>query len=293
MTDTPPSLSDLRREIDGIDDAIHDLIMRRAQIADRVRKAKGLEGGGAVFLRPGREAAVLRRLVERHGGPFPRRTLVRLWREIFAVIVSMQGRFSVAVWVPESGDGYLELARDQYGSHTPATLHQSLGQVTQEVMEGRATVGVLPLPTAEDPLAWWPQLMSEMAGTPRIVSRLPFAGTRSGKESLSIARLDPEPSGGEDRALLALESGAHLSRAGLLDALRDSGFDPVGVMDVRPQGPDVRLTLVEVMGFVPAGDTRLGGLGHGGHGPISRVVVLGCYAQPFSSESMDGTPPGG
>ncbi|MCF8483193.1 MAG: chorismate mutase [Rhodospirillum sp.] len=292
MTDKIPSLSDLRREIDGIDDAIHDLIMRRAQIAERVRAAKGEEGGSDVFLRPGREAAVLHRLVDRHGGPFPKRTLVRLWREIFAAIVSMQGKFSLAVWVPEIGEGYQELARDQYGSHTPATLHQSLGQVTQEVLEGRATVGVLPLPTAEDALAWWPQLMSDMAGTPRVVSRLPVAGSRSGKEALSIARMDPESSGGKDRALLALESGANLSRAGSLDALRDSGFDPVGVMDVRSQGPDVRLTLVEVKGFVPPNDTRLASLGHGGHGPINRAVVVGCYAQPFSSESMDGGPVG-
>jgi chorismate mutase-like protein len=290
MTDTTPSLSDLRREIDAIDDALHDLIMRRAEIAAKVRAAKGNEGGGDVFLRPGREAAVLRRLVDRHRGSFPRRTLVRLWREIFAVIVSMQGRFSLAVWMPENGANLLELARDHYGSHTPATVHQSQGQVTQEVMEGRATVGVLPLPAAEDALAWWTQLLSDVPGTPRVVSRLPFAGARGGLEALSIARLDPEPSGGADRALLALETGADLSRAGLLDALRDSGFEPVGVMDVRAQGPDVRLTLVEVLGFVGPTDTRLGGLGLGGHGPITRVVVLGGYAEPFGTETMDAPP---
>ncbi|MHB1060127.1 MAG: chorismate mutase, partial [Rhodanobacter sp.] len=84
--DTP--IADLRREIDEIDTALHDLVMRRAEVAARIGAAKN--GGGArdnalqdralqdqagvaeadarsadggSFIRPGREAAILRRLV--------------------------------------------------------------------------------------------------------------------------------------------------------------------------------------------------------------------------------------
>ncbi|WP_157879135.1 chorismate mutase [Pararhodospirillum photometricum] len=179
MTDPSSSLDPLRAEIDAIDDAIHDQIMRRAQLADQIRIAKMAEGS-AVYLRPGREAAVLRRLVARHSGPFPRRVLIRLWREIFSVVVSMQGRITMAVWMPERGAGYLELARNQYGSFTSATVHQSVGQVVQEVGEGRATVGVVPLPRHEDPVAWWPALMSSLPGTPRVHSSAsPVTGGRA------------------------------------------------------------------------------------------------------------------
>src|SRR3546814_7390778 len=69
MSDNTPSLDDLRRQIDYIDDAIHDLLMRRPDLGRQIGRATGQ---GGVFIRPGREARVLRRLVARHTGPFPK-----------------------------------------------------------------------------------------------------------------------------------------------------------------------------------------------------------------------------
>jgi chorismate mutase-like protein len=74
-----PSLADLRREIDRIDDALHDLIMRRAELTAGVAASKP---GGSGTVRPAREAAILRRLVARHKGSFPRAIVARIWREI-------------------------------------------------------------------------------------------------------------------------------------------------------------------------------------------------------------------
>ncbi|MBK1665537.1 chorismate mutase [Rhodospirillum rubrum] len=286
MPEETPSLDALRAEIDRIDDEIHDLIVHRATIAAKVRAAKTGGGGGDIFLRPGRETIVLRRLLARHAGAFPRRVLVRLWRELFSAIVSMQGRFSLAVWMPERGAGYIELARNQYGSFTPLSVHQSVGQVVREVAEGRATVGVLPLPRAEDATAWWLHLTSDLPGTPRVVARLPVVET-GGLEALAIACLDPEPSGGADRALLCIESGPDASRAAVLDGLREAGFDPVGLMDVRTLDSGPRLSLVEVAGFVAPGDERLA---LATSGPISRLVVIGVHAEPFSARDLDGAP---
>ena len=81
MTESP--LDQLRREIDAIDDDLHRLIIRRSEVVGRIALAKASNGGGGtVALRPGREAVVLRRLLERHTGPFPAAALVRLWREL-------------------------------------------------------------------------------------------------------------------------------------------------------------------------------------------------------------------
>ena len=65
----PPKspLDDLRREIDHIDDTIHDLLMRRAAVVERVGIVKGQmeaaegQANGApaqapIYLRPAREA---------------------------------------------------------------------------------------------------------------------------------------------------------------------------------------------------------------------------------------------
>ncbi|MFM7416430.1 MAG: chorismate mutase, partial [Alphaproteobacteria bacterium] len=62
-----PALQALRAEIDALDDAMHDLLMRRAGVVARMAASRAKVGAGSP-LRPGREAAVLRRLLARHSG---------------------------------------------------------------------------------------------------------------------------------------------------------------------------------------------------------------------------------
>ena len=54
------SLAALRAEIDRMDDALHDLLMRRAEV---VAQVGALHAKGRVPLRPGREASIVRRLL--------------------------------------------------------------------------------------------------------------------------------------------------------------------------------------------------------------------------------------
>ena len=79
MGEASGSLDDLRRQIDEIDRMLHDLLIRRSEVVERIGALKGSErSNGVVYLRPGREAVVLRRLIERHRGPLPKATLVRI-----------------------------------------------------------------------------------------------------------------------------------------------------------------------------------------------------------------------
>lgn len=79
------SLDDIRREIDGIDDAIFDLLIRRFEAMARVRAKKSGDGSIATSpFRPAREAAMLRRLLTRNGRRLPPELLVRLWRVILS-----------------------------------------------------------------------------------------------------------------------------------------------------------------------------------------------------------------
>ncbi|MBM3488778.1 MAG: chorismate mutase, partial [Alphaproteobacteria bacterium] len=157
MTDPTTSLADLRRRIDAIDDAIHDLLMERAALVDGVRRAKDT-ADDTPFFRPAREAAILRRLVARHGGPFPKTALVRIWREITAAMVGLQGPFSIAVAVPGEDPGYRDLARDHFGVVAPLAAQRSVRGVIQAVAEGSATVGVVPLPQDGEAEPWWQAL---------------------------------------------------------------------------------------------------------------------------------------
>src|SRR5690349_23776132 len=160
-----PDLETLRRRIDEIDDRLQDLLIERVSIVARVADSKQRSGGVAPH-QPAREAEILRRLVARNNGAMQAASLVRIWRELPAATTRMQGPVSVAVYVPPAGPGFWDIARDHYGSHTPLLTFGSTLQVIRAVAEGRATVGVLPMPQEEETDPWWRHLLSGREATP-------------------------------------------------------------------------------------------------------------------------------
>ncbi|HEY5217260.1 MAG TPA: chorismate mutase, partial [Pseudolabrys sp.] len=88
-----PALGDLRKEIDRIDEAMHQLLMERAEIIDRLIAVKRSQETGSAF-RPAREAEMMRRLVKRHKGILPLDTVESIWRVIISTFTYVQAPFS-------------------------------------------------------------------------------------------------------------------------------------------------------------------------------------------------------
>ncbi|MGE0151091.1 MAG: chorismate mutase [Reyranellaceae bacterium] len=282
----PTELDKLRRQIDEIDIALHDLVQQRTAIVERVGRAKG--AGKALALRPGREALVLRRLLDRHTGTFPRGALVRLWREMIAAVTGLQGPFVVTVCVPEEQRGFWDIARDHFGVQVPMRRHTTAARVLSDIAEDAAAVGLLPLPFEGDPQPWWPGLASNEKTTPQIVARAPFFRTDNprteGLSALVVARLTPEASGapdsGLDRSLLVLESPADVSRSRIsaaLAAVKLPGFTSAIRQEAAGGGT---LYLIELPVFMIAGDPRLAALEQALATPGVRLKPLGAYAVP-------------
>ena len=285
MPDNQDALSDLRRQIDEIDARLHDLLMQRTEIVQGIGAAKGAAGN---HMRPGREAAVLRRLIARHHGPLPKALIVRIWREIFAAVTPLQGPLAVAVYAPEGTFGYRNLARDHYGWRTPITAYRSAAQVLEAVAQSRATVGVLPIPRGDETDPWWRSLARSGETVPRIITRLPFAVVEPPRadspEALAVS-LDPAEPTGEDRAFLLIETGGVVSRSHLREILAAASFEVLDIQ-VSEENGEHYLQLVEVAGFVTAGDERLEALLAMGEGTIMQVWAAGGYAVPLSLETM-------
>ena len=285
MPSDQDSLADLRRQIDDIDVAIHDLLMKRTEVAQRIGAVKGED---SVYMRPGREAIVLRRLIARHKGALPDALIVRIWREIFAAVTALQGPLAVAVYAPEGSFGYRNLARDHYGWRTPITAYRSAAQVLEAVSDGRATVGVLPVPVEDGVDLWWRNLARDGGAVPRIVARLPFALVEPpGADSpvalaISVAGIEET---GEDRAYLVIETGDLVSRGHLKQLLGEAGLDALDIQSCEEEG-ERSLNLVEVEGFVPEDDARLARLMELGEGTLSHVWAVGGFALPLSLEEM-------
>jgi chorismate mutase len=126
-------------------DAVHGLLMRRARGVEQVAKS-----GKRSAYRPGREASIVRRLLQRHTGALPPQTLVRLWRELLAGTTAMQGPFAIAVFDPDGGTGFTQAAREHFGALTPLRAYGSPAQAIAE-SPGSAAVAVLPMPSEPIP----------------------------------------------------------------------------------------------------------------------------------------------
>ncbi len=284
----PPSLDDLRAELDRLDDGIHDLLMRRAAVVGQVA---GLRQTGKIPFRPGREAAIIRRLLRRHAGPLAPRLLVRLWRELFAATTAMQSPYVITVCETGPGNLFVQAAREHFGALTPLRAHRSPAQAIAEVSSGQAIAAVLPMPAEEDVVAtaWWTALLHRDSPRIHVVARLPFWAPRSeggpNAQALVVAAAAPDPSGtaedaAGDRSLIGLELPLDMSRARLSAALLAAGLEPGATILRRDPGAAVAHALVEVEGYLTDADPRLIDL----PGLLRPPVVLGAYAVPIDGD---------
>jgi chorismate mutase/prephenate dehydratase len=286
LTQPTDTLAGLRAELDQIDDALHDLLMQRASVVERLT---AVAAKGRVALRPGREATIIQRLLARHHGDLPRRVLPRIWRELFAATTAMQGPYVIAVAdSPTAGEthegGHEALAREHFGASTDLRIHSSPTHAIGDVSSGAAIAAVLPMPTEDDDPrnAWWTALLQNDAPRIHIVARLPFwspraeGATQARALVVSTAAPDPSP---HDHSLIGLEVPADMSRGRITAMFAEAGLPALGLLLRRVAGDTEAMVLAVVDGFVADNDPRLDKLAS-----PRKAVVLGAYAKPVGGE---------
>jgi len=286
MAGKKQSLESLRKEIDSIDDQIHDLLMRRTTVVEGVRD---LKEGQRIKIRPSREAEILYRLVGRHKGSFPKRELSRIWRELIMATLTFEGPFTVAATTEGEG-GYMDLARDQYGCYTDLKEFPSARRVVEAVRDGAATVGIAPIPERDDPDPWWRHLVSENPDMPKVIARLPVAGQPNGRardmEALVICQVAVEETG-RDRSLVAFDADEEIGAAHLDGALKEAELPSEYIHVWHDQNrPEVWLHLIEVKGYLAPDDKRLASLADKVGVNVRRVMSLGGYAEPLTEDEL-------
>ncbi len=166
-----PSLADLRREIDRIDEAMHRLLIERSEIIDRLIKVKKTEEKGSAF-RPAREAEMMRRLVDRHKGILPLDTVESIWRVIIATFTYVQAPFSVHADLSAGSPQMRDSARFHFGFTVPFVAHMGAAAVVAAVSDSAGDLGLVPAVATPGAGAWWNAL--EFDSAPKIIARLPF-----------------------------------------------------------------------------------------------------------------------
>jgi chorismate mutase len=171
MSKPPPTLGDLRKEIDRIDETMHQLLMERGEIIDRLIAVKKSQETGSAF-RPAREAEMMRRLVKRHKGILPLDTAEGIWRVIISTFTYVQAPFSLHADL-SAGDALMrDSARFHFGFTVPFVPHMGAAAVVAAVSTSKGDLGLVPAFEVPAAGAWWSAL--EFDAAPKIIARLPF-----------------------------------------------------------------------------------------------------------------------
>lgn len=229
MKKSLPTLPELRARIDAIDDQLHGLLRQRADIVHTVRAVKGKQ---PIFIRPGREATMLRALLRRSAGRIPPGLVMRLWREMIGAFTMQEGRLSVAVTAGKGQQDLWDITRDYYGFSTPLRPCATAAQAFSKLKIRQTEVAALPLPQANAVRPWW----AALAKNPDLLvfAQFPFdladatrSNARGNKQGAwVVARLAPEPTG-HDHGLLLVWGGRKRNGAAVRAVLE--GLKPVAL----------------------------------------------------------------
>jgi chorismate mutase len=242
-----PSLDDLRKEIDRIDEAMHQLLIERSEIIDRLIAVKrnDQQTGGSAF-RPAREAEMMRRLVKRHKGILPLDTVESIWRVIIATFTYVQAPFSLHADL-SAGDALMrDSARFHFGFTVPFVPHMGASAVVAAVSTSKGDLGLVPALAVAGAGAWWSAL--EFDAAPKIIARLPFVERADHPAALPvfvISRVTADAMATEASVWSVRVSGWGASAAEALSmladfiAVPDRAFDGAALLITLASGTDL------------------------------------------------------
>jgi chorismate mutase/prephenate dehydratase len=135
-----PSLSDLRVQIDAIDQQLLTLLNQRALVAEKVGEVKKLEG--TAYFRPDRVAQVIDHIQRVNPGPLKSPHVAAIWREIMSACLALEAPQRVAVLGP-AGTFCEQAAIEFFGGAADLIYCANFDEVFHATAAGSAQYGVV------------------------------------------------------------------------------------------------------------------------------------------------------
>ena len=136
------SVDGLRKKIDQVDEKILELLNQRAGLAQKIGDTKSLENE-EIYV-PSREKAILQRITSLNKGPLSEQAVRFIYREVLSASRSLEASIRVAYLGPEATFTHMA-ARERFGLSSTFLPVASISDVFQEVSQGRADYGVVPI----------------------------------------------------------------------------------------------------------------------------------------------------
>ncbi len=281
-----------RDQIDAMDDQIVSLLKSRTEIVHRVGALKAEHLPGRCPLRPGREATQLRRIYAAfQGSRFLPEAAIGIWRAIIGASLCVEGEFRICVYATEEHPDLYWLAKEYFGSFMTITREPGVKRIMGNVIDGKATIGVLPMLRSGASAPWWPDLSLSGHDGPKIFARMPFhEQPRPALDkhcALAIGMITPEDTG-DDVSFFALETEANTSMQRLQGAMAAAGLDATWI-DVLTHADGSRRHLIEFKGFITEEDRYFQSFASAMSGSIASSIFLGAYACPITIQPPAST----
>ena len=137
---SPVTLSDLRVQIDSLDQQLLQLLNQRARVAEQVGDLKKREG--TPFFRPDRVAQVIEKIQTANPGPLKSQHVAAVWREIMSACLALESPQRVAVLGP-AGTFCEQAAVEFFGGAADLVYCANFDEVFHATAAGSAQFGVV------------------------------------------------------------------------------------------------------------------------------------------------------
>ncbi len=273
------ALLELRTQIDTIDDQIISLLKERLEIVDRVGSHKKSQGIQGCFLKPGREASILKRVVEALKSHFPEAAIVSMWRMIISASLLHEQKLKVSVFGDDENKGYW-LAREYFGSFIPISKHVNIGSVLSDVEKNDSVIGVVPLHWQEAPNHYWWQNLKDNVSVFAVLPVISESANEQ-KSVLALGKVKPEPTG-DDSSLLVLNTPLTVSKNTISKALQSIKVSAEWIAQSPTPGEENAVDhLIKVSGFIQHNDPLLTVISKELDNRMNYIKRIGAYANPI------------
>ncbi len=289
MQNLDSTLADIRDKIDNIDDQILALLKERIALVHEVGELKTTHmDEGISFIRPGREATMLRRISNSFEDEVTRVAVAQIWRVIIASAINLEESTCISALSFPGNDESYWLAREYFGSFTKMEKRPTVMEILNDVFKRQASVGVIPIWDNDSPRPWWSRMVDEK-NPPHIFATLPFVQKAKSERSplMALGYVEPEPTG-NDESYWVIETDEKVPFSEVRPILSNAGIEYKHCERCRViKNPTIHHHLLRVKGFVNAESPeieRFVSLANE-HFTFSEVAVkahfLGAYACPI------------
>jgi chorismate mutase / prephenate dehydratase len=197
------SLSKHRAEIDAIDQQLLALFKQRASIVAEVGALKSRHEVRGSYIRAGREAMMLRKLLDDAGDTlFPKTAIAAIWRIIIGSSTALESPLSTLTF-DDDAEG-VHAAAQYFG---PQVANHSASEIDffAALENTPHTIAIVPYDLSA---AWWQKMPNMM----RVFACLPFVGNTP--SHLALGQVTPEETGDDVSLFYDYENKTVFTRTG-------------------------------------------------------------------------------